>query len=432
MKLVVFLVLLFSIASVSALGDGTCEKWGYDSDYCCYDWYGGSYEECFGCVGENCESVEEIINETTVKSSTCNLVRSKILSPSEIYDTERRQFYTPVYSLESTESSFKTSNGLKSYNLIGAGWEIENNGSKDYLEYTLREFNDPDFLAVEVLKQISTNSLCEIRELNFQGLNTNHWTSFYGVICPYLSEGESLQSYESFNQVLFWADEDVLVSMSVHNSIDASEDDLKKVQKELLDAYFSRGGESLGIELSQEDLSYPIDYFLESDFSSCSSDLDYNFFWGCEIKPVLCGSKVVQDERCVDFTSGRKSEREISCLVDECSGCDVGELIEGSKKNQCVGKGEKFVVDSGEIMYCGFDKVVYPQKIVGEGDKKVICFNDFECEFNVCSSGSCVNMDLVKDSMNPFKKLFAKIGCGFSVFFEKVSSSERCLYEKSL
>jgi hypothetical protein len=75
-------------------------------------------------------------------------------------------------------------------------------------------------------------------------------------------------------------------------------------------------------------------------------------------------------------------------------------------------------------MYCDIEGVVKIQKTREYGGDWAKCQNNYECYSNLCSSGECVEVQDMIDSVSRWKNIGSKIICRFAAIFTSITYNQ--------
>ena len=114
----------------------------------------------------------------------------------------------------------------------------------------------------------------------------------------------------------------------------------------------------------------------------------------CSLDPPICPASGNQTEICVDENECvPDTEKEVSCNPGTCSGCLQGE--------RCIPYGIRL-----DENYCDITGSFLDQKVA-----EASCQNDYECNSNVCSGGTCVDLKAELEKQSFFRRAVFTILC---------------------
>ncbi|MEK6895425.1 MAG: hypothetical protein AABX48_02800, partial [Nanoarchaeota archaeon] len=284
------------------------------------------------------------------QTGTCSALINEIKNPQDF-----GQDY--VGGIKYTNSWNSTYNG---------SWWVGNNQREDYTEYDTSwnlNYQDGDndrngyvqkgvmifregFEAMSVLEQMKDGRVCQVHGYS----DDNNDYRVYVCSWDIYNKGVNLDQYDYKNREILWANDNVLVRISIGYGKWLSDEELSKIIEKETGKFLGeiKDNQAKYVGWENFDINWPFSSQVYNTLNSCASDVPQDTCspsWTCITEPAICPEHGYQTQTCKDY--GCKSPdivNQFSCNPGICSGCLVPKWFDSNSlgDNKCIPYGFRF------------------------------------------------------------------------------------------
>ena len=284
------------------------------------------------------------------KEQVCQPLIDRIKNPQDFFDNG------VGYELNwngSDKGEWWIDGQVEEYKRYSASWRMDDK-SNDYesINLEVNVFENNDINSVSLVESQYSEVVCKKERLWSRDDNEHNV-----YICNWdvLYDKQELDRNDYGSRNVYWANDNVMVSVYVSFGRYLTEEEFKKIGDEFL-LEFLQGlidNNYEYIDWEEHNLPWASRSLIEDSLGECYSDLEFdeskcNPNWYCKTEPLICPPHGEQIKTCVDNSCGNEDVVSYQqCSPGICSGCYVKRWYD-SRDNKCIPYGFRFERDGSE------------------------------------------------------------------------------------